>query len=111
MTLSSAGILAGKPRFNDTWWGRHSLSIALVGLLLVQSYAFYRLRLPEWISDQSAHGTKDPAVWPDFWSHYWAEYMVSILADTYGALILVLFSKWFFEQGSAESRDKDPEQS
>lgn len=111
MASSSSGILSGKPRFGDSWLGRHSLSIALIGLLLLQSYAFYRLRLPEWISDQRAHGTKNPQVWPDFWTHYWAEYLVSILADTYGALLLVLFSKWFFEQGSAESREKDPDQS
>ena len=107
---SGSGFLSGKPRFGNSWLGRHSLSVALIVLLLLQSYAFYRFRLPEWISDQQAHGTKNPKVWPGFWEHYWGEYMVSILADTYGALILVLFSKWFFEQGSAESKDRDPEQ-
>ena len=94
-----------KNRANDPWIKRHSLSIALVVILLIQSWAFYKLRLPEWIGDQQDHGVKNPQIWPDFWAHYWGEYMVSILADTYGALLLVLFSKWFFESGSAESKD------
>ena len=95
----------GRSKFD--WVKGHSLSIALVVVLILQSWAFYKLRLPEWVADQRDHGIKSPKIWPDFWAHYWGEYMVSILADTYGALILVLFSKWFFEKGSMESRDPD----
>ena len=43
-------------------------------------------------------------LWPSYWLHYTAEWFVSVLADTYGAFILVLFSKWFFEKGSGESQ-------
>lgn len=84
------------------WLKEHSLSLALFAVLLLQSWAFYVLRFPEWRADQivdkQAHDT-----W-HFLRHYWSEYTVSILADTYGALILVVFSKYFWERGSAESK-------
>ena len=35
---------------------------------------------------------------------------MSLLADTYGALLLVLFPKWLFEQGSSESEGSEGEQ-
>ncbi len=104
------GLFSGRRRFEGSWIKKHSLSLVLLGLLVLQSWAFYRLRLPEWLAEQRDHGVKHPDVWPDFWTHYSSSYLVSILADTYGALLLVLFSKWFFEQGSQESKSKDPQQ-
>ena len=100
----SSGLLAGKPRIKGTtWFHRHSLSLVLTALLVVQSVIFHFTRLPDWVSEQQAHG-EPTALWPAYWLHYTAEWFVSVLADTYGALLLVLFTKWFFEQGSAESQ-------
>lgn len=90
-------------RFQDKgWFARHSLSIVLIVFLVVQSVVFHYTRLPEWVSEQAAHG-EGTGLWPNYWLHYWSEWFVSILADTYGALLLVVLTKWFYEQGSAES--------
>jgi hypothetical protein len=88
---------------HDNWFLRHSLSLVLVAILLLQSVAFHFTRLPEWVSDQTAHGGST-GLWPAYWLHYWSEWFVSVLADTYGALLLVLLTKWFYEQGSEESK-------
>jgi len=88
------GIFGGRPRFHGSWAHEHSLSIVLAALLVVQSLVFHFTELPDWVGDQQAHG--DPtALWPAYWLHYTAEWFVSVLADTYGALLLVLFTKWF----------------
>lgn len=84
------------------WFRRHSLSIVLWAFLIVQSVVFHFTRLPEWVSEQAAHG-ESAALWPGYWLHYSSEWFVSVLADTYGALLLVLLTKWFYEEGSAES--------
>lgn len=44
-----------------------------------------------------------PALWPGYWWHFTTEMLASVLADTYGALLLVLLTKWFYEAGSSES--------
>ncbi len=97
-----SGILTGEPRFKGSWIRDHSLSLVLTALLVVQSLVFHFTELPDWVGEQRAHG-ESTALWPAYWLHYTAEWFVSVLADTYGALLLVLFTKWFFEQGSAES--------
>lgn len=96
------GIFSGERRFKGSFLRDHSLSLALTVLLVVQSVVFHFTELPDWAGEQQAHGLRT-TLWPDYWLHYTAEWFVSVLADTYGALLLVLFSKWFFEQGSAES--------
>lgn len=96
------GIFTGEPRFKGSFVRNHSLSLALTALLIIQSVVFHFTELPDWVGEQQAHA-QPTALWPDYWLHYTAEWFVSVLADTYGALVLVLFSKWFFEQGSAES--------
>lgn len=87
---------------HDNWFLKHSLSLVLIGILLAQSVAFHFTRLPEWTAEQQAHG-EATAMWPDYWLHFSSEWFVSVLADTYGALLLVLLTKWFYESGSAES--------
>ena len=97
-----SGVFSGRPRFTGGFVRRHSLSMALIALLVVQSVAYHLTEMPNWVGNQQTHG--QPArLWPDYWRHYSAQWLVSVLADTYGALLLVLFSKWFFEQGSSES--------
>lgn len=102
----SNGIFSGSPRFKGNWLREHSLSVALAALLIIQSLAFHFTEVSDWTSTQQAHGLAT-SLWPDYWIHYWSEWFVSVLADTYGALLLVLFSKWFFEQGSAESKEEE----
>ena len=87
---------------SSNWWARHSLTIVLVAILIAQSLAFHFTELPDWTSDQTTHGGPT-ALWPAYWLHYAAEWFVSVLADTYGALLLVLLTKWFYEEGSAET--------
>lgn len=89
---------------HDNWILRHSLSLVLIALLVTQSVVFHFTSLPDWTAEQSAHGDST-RLWPGYWQHYWAEWFVSILADTYGALLLVVLTKWFYESGSAESKD------
>jgi hypothetical protein len=94
---------------HQNWFLRHSLSLVLVAILVVQSIAFHFTRLPEWVAEQQAH-QESTALWPEYWFHYGSEWFVSVLADTYGALLLVLLTKWFYEAGSAESGgDGDPD--
>lgn len=88
---------------HDNFLKRHSLSLVLVAILLVQSVAFHFTRLPEWVAEQGSHG-ESAALWPQYWLHYASEWFVSVLADTYGALLLVLLTKWFYESGSEESK-------
>lgn len=81
----------------------HSLTIVLVLLLIGQLAAYWFQGLSEWQSDQAAHN--QPAIiWPDYVTHYMSEVWVSILADTYGALIIVFLTKYFYERRSAESK-------
>lgn len=42
-----------------------------------------------------------------FWVWWSWEYNISIVADTYGVLLIVLLSKWFKEVGSAESKESE----
>lgn len=90
---------------SENWWVRHSLSLILVAILIAQSLAFHFTELPSWTGEQTAHG-ETTALWPNYWLHYSAEWFVSVLADTYGALLLVVLTKWFYEEGSAESDSK-----
>lgn len=84
------------------WFRRHSLSIVLITLLLAQMVIYHFALVPEWTAEQAAHG-ESTALWPAYWQHYIAEWHVSVLADTYGALLLVVLTKWFYEAGSAET--------
>lgn len=89
---------------SERWWVRHSLSIVLVAILIAQSLAFHFTEVPDWTADQRAHG-ESAGLWPAYWLHYSAEWFVSVLADTYGALLLVVLTTWFYEEGSSESDD------
>ena len=102
----NSGIFTGEPKFKGSWVRDHSLSLVLAAILVVQSVVFHFTEVPDWVSEQQAHG-ENTALWPSYWLHYSAEWFVSVLADTYGALLLVLFSKWFFEKGSAESEGSE----
>ena len=92
-----------KYRYRDekNWFKRHSLSLALLALLIVQAVIVLSTGYPEFVAEASAHG--EPVKMLDFFIWFVYEMTVSIIADTYGALLLVLFAKWFYEEGSPES--------
>ena len=53
--------------------------------------------------DTHTHGDHAKG-WPsDFWIWWSWEYNVSLLADTFGVILIVLLTKWLYEQGSEES--------
>lgn len=81
----------------------HSLTLALLSILIVQLAAYWFQGLSDWRSEQRAHD-EAATIWPDYVTHYMAEVWLSSLADTYGAVILVLLTKYFWERGSAESK-------
>lgn len=82
---------------------QHSLTIILVLLLIGQLTAYWFQGLSVWRSEQEAH-QQVAEIWPDYATHYMSEVWVSILADTYGALIIVFLTKYFYERRSAESK-------
>lgn len=86
------------------WIRRHSLSVFLGTLLIVQMVGYHFTVLPEWTSEQTAHN-ESTALWPAYWLHYASESLISLLADTYGAVLLILAAKYFYEEGSPESGD------
>lgn len=81
------------------WLKEHSLSVALAALFFLQCVFYLRGAWPEF--QQDAKHQAEGATLPDFLVYAFTEMNLSILADTYGALLLVLFSKWFFERGSS----------
>jgi hypothetical protein len=92
-----------------TWVQRHSLSLFLGGLTLAQTIgaavAYYFVWVNGW---DTAPGKWSFAMFATFFTAAW---LTSVLADSYGALLLVLASRWFFEEGSAESNEEqDPRQ-
>lgn len=67
----------------------HSLSIILLSVLLLQTIVYLTTVQP-FLPKQ------------DETRFVISEFVLSILADTYGMLLIVLLSKWFFEKGSRE---------
>jgi hypothetical protein len=85
------------------WWRDHSLSLVLAAILLAQTVWVVLVGHAEWVSEQTAHG--EQAGWPlGFWQWVSFEYVNSIVADTYGVLLIVILSKFLYERGSAESK-------
>ena len=87
---------------NDkNWFKRHSLSLALVAVFMVQALIVLVTGYPEYAAEAAAHNEEVKTLDFTIWFVY--EMTVSIIADTYGALLLVMFAKWFYEEGSPES--------
>ena len=88
----------------------HSLSIVLILILLIQSVDFFFIGHKNWVQQQQVYSKileKDlPTGYGDYLDEFRAEMMVSMLADTYGAVLLVLLNKSLYEKGSEESKSK-----
>jgi hypothetical protein len=93
-------------RYEGSFFRRHSLSLALLFVFVVQTVIVWYSGYADWKSDQITH-KQDVAIWPGYVIYFIYQMAVSIVADTYGALLLVLFAKWFYEKGSPESNDDE----
>jgi hypothetical protein len=84
-----------------TFWQRHSLSIVLAIILLAQTLLALWTGHSVWVDDQTVHG--QPLDYRDFWIWFIWEYNISLVADTFGVILIVMLSKRLEEEGSAES--------
>lgn len=84
------------------WWRDHSLSLVLGTILVVQTAHAVWAGHSVWVADQRDHGSKVGG-WPsEFWIWWSWEYNISLVADTFGVILVVLLTKWFYERGSDE---------
>lgn len=82
------------------WWRDHSLSLVLGAILAAQTVVAVTTGAYVYAREQPLPGD----VWSADWWAWWIwEYNVSLVADTFGVLLIVLLSKWLREVGSAES--------
>ncbi len=65
--MTKSGLFAGQRRFRDGLC-RHSLSFALIAVLIVQSLMYQFMEWPQFVSDQQAHGQL--VVESEYWRHY-----------------------------------------
>jgi flagellar basal body-associated protein FliL len=85
------------------WWRDHSLSLVLAVVLVVQLAMVLGFGWLHYSSTQEAHA--QPVEITGYLVEVAAfELPLSLVADTYGVLLVVLLTKWLREQGSEESR-------
>ncbi|MAT04398.1 MAG: hypothetical protein CL424_05070 [Acidimicrobiaceae bacterium] len=100
-------MFTGRRKWQDEdahWIKRHSLSLVLGTLLLAQTIHALFAGAYVWNREQPL-GKNLPAYGSEFWIWWSWEYNVSLVADTFGVLLIVMLSKWLYEEGSAESSD------
>lgn len=83
------------------FWQDHSLGIVLTAIFIVQLLLSAALGWLDYVSDQLTH--KEPVEMKGYWIRFGYAMIVSLIADTYGALILVFGTKWWREKYSAET--------
>lgn len=76
------------------WLKEHSLSLVLAIALTAQTAVFTYVTWPD------GNGNVQPPM--SYWDWWIGEWMLSTLADTYGMLLIVLLTKWFWERDSKE---------
>ncbi len=96
-----ASGLFEKKEPTGSWWRDHSLSLTLVAVMLAQTVFALWSGAYVWGREQPL-GNLPP--WGEGFWVWWAwEYNISLVADTFGVLLIVMLSKWLKEVGSAES--------
>lgn len=80
---------------------KHSLSLALMTLLVSALIFQYFYGYPVWVDDQLAH--HEPIERGAYNMYYISESVLSLEADVFGAFLLVFLTKFLWEKGSAES--------
>ncbi len=100
-------MFTGRRKWQDPeshWIRRHSLGLVLLALLAIQTAFAVFSGVYVWNREQPL-GDGIPAWGQEFWIWWSWEYNVSLVADTFGVLLIVMLSKWLYEQGSSESDD------
>lgn len=100
-------MFTGRRKWQDPeshWVLRHSLSLVLLTLLVVQTVLALLAGAYVWDREQPL-GDGIPAWRRDFWVWWGWEYNISLVADTFGVLLIVMLSKWLYEEGSSESKE------
>jgi hypothetical protein len=77
------------------WLRRHSLSSTLIAIWASFTLASLLLGRAKYAAEA------EPI---SFWVWWWYEYSMSLVADCFGALLLVVVTKYTREQDSAESK-------
>ena len=84
------------------WIRQHSLGLTLAAMLLAQT--LYAVWSGVYVfSREEPFGPGVPTLGREFWAWWSWEYNVSLVADTFGVFLIVMLSKWLYEEGSAES--------
>ncbi|MEX1004681.1 MAG: hypothetical protein WD990_08405 [Acidimicrobiia bacterium] len=97
-----ASGLFEKKQGTGVWWRDHSLSLVIAAILFVQTV--YAVIAGSYVFAREEPLGSDVGTWSGGYWVWWSwEYMISLVADTYGVLLIVLLSKWFREVGSAEN--------
>lgn len=96
--------------YNMKFLKKHGLSIVLISILLFQSIDYFFIGHQQWIKQEKVYakilGEEAEIGYGDYLNEYRAEMMVSLVADTYGAILLVILTKKLRESGSAESKSQ-----
>lgn len=88
------------------WWRDHSLSLVLVALMTAQTVWAVHSGAYVFAHEQPFGQAVKP--WSaGFWMWWSWEYNISLLADTFGVLLIVVLSKWLRERGSAEDKGSE----
>jgi hypothetical protein len=96
-----SGGLFPRTQKTGNWWRDHSLSIVLILLMTVQTAHAIWAGARVFSLEQPFGRSVGP--WsPDFWVWWSYEYNVSLVADTFGVLLIVLLTKWLNERDSKE---------
>lgn len=86
---------------------KHSLGIVLgCALLLFMAYTVL-LGPDQWREERDLDASAP--ITSEYWEWWTYNTALSLEADIFGALLLVLLTKKLFEKGSAESKDPDSE--
>lgn len=89
-----------EPR-REPWWHKHGLGITLGLIFATITATTIIVGYQEYASEQADHG-QPPG--DGFWLWWTFEYSMSLVADVFGAILLVVLTKRLREIGSAESK-------
>jgi hypothetical protein len=98
-------MFTGRRKWQDIdqpWFKRHSLSIVLAALMACQTLIAVWSGVFVWDREQPL-GDGLASFGAEFWMWWIWEYNISLVADTFGVLLIVVLSKWLYEVGSSES--------
>jgi hypothetical protein len=98
-------MFTGQRKWQDSessWVKRHSLSLVLAVLISVQTLFAVVAGVYVWNREHPL-GEDVVGLGRAFWIWWSWEYNISLVADTFGVLLIVMLSKWLYEQGSAEN--------